>query len=123
VLCLDEIEKMSWDGFTERLRSQLRGLADGPAAPIRLVIASRSPLNVLFPDSPELDSPLAGICRTIDVRPFSPKTARAFIESRLEGTRVDFTKSEIKTLLSESDGHPAKLQRAAADLYNKKRGT
>jgi hypothetical protein len=122
VLCLDEIEKMSWDGFTERLRSQLRGLADGPAAPIRLVIASRSPLNVLFPDSPELDSPLAGICRTIDVRLFSPKTARAFIKSRLQGTSVNFTKGEIDTLLRESDGHPAKLQRAAADLYNKKRG-
>jgi hypothetical protein len=123
VLCLDEIEKMSWDGFTERLRSQLRGLADGPAAPIRLVIASRSPLSVLFPDSPELDSPLAGICRTIDIRPFSPKISQSFIKSRLEGTRVDFTKSEIDTLLSESDGHPAKLQRAAANLYNKKRGT
>ena len=41
VLCLDEIEKMAWDGFTTKVRSQLRGLADGPDAPLKLVIASR----------------------------------------------------------------------------------
>jgi hypothetical protein len=122
VLCLDEIEKMSWEGFTQQVRSQLRGLADGPAAPVRLVIASRSPLARLFPDSPELDSPLAGICRPIDVRPFPPTVARAFIEDRLEGTGVIFTPDEIDALLEESGRHPAALQRAAADLYNSRRG-
>ncbi len=122
VLCLDEIEKMSWEGFTERLRSQLRGLADGPSMPIRLVIASRSPLSALFPDSPELDSPLAGICRPIDLGSFSPKITRAFINDRLYDTGVIFTEQEITTLLEKTGGHPARLQRAAADLYNAKRG-
>ena len=120
VLCLDEIEKMTWDGFTVRVRSQLRGLADGPAAPLKLVIASRSPLAHLFPDSPELDSPLAGICRPLDVGPFPPDVARAFLTHRLHGTGVTFTKSEINALLAETGGHPAKLQRAAADLYRRK---
>jgi len=121
VLCLDEIEKMAWDGFTVRVRSQLRGLADGPAAPLRLVIASRSPLAHLFPDSPELDSPLAGICRPLDVGPFPPDVARAFLAQQLRGTGVTFTENELTTLLAESGGHPAKLQRAAADLYREKK--
>jgi hypothetical protein len=118
VLCLDEIEKMAWDGFSKDLRSQLRGLADGPAAPLKLVIASRSPLARLFPDSPELDSPLAGICHQLDVGPFTLPIARAFLAQRLQGTGVIFSEDEIKMLLRETQGHPAKLQRAAADLYS-----
>jgi len=118
VLCLDEIEKMTWDGFTMHVRSQLRGLADGPAAPLKLVIASRSPLAYLFPDSTELTSPLAGICHPLDVGPFPPDVAREFLADRLRGTSVRFTESEIATLLKETGGHPAKLQCAAADRYN-----
>lgn len=117
VLCLDEIEKMTWDGFTVHLRSQLRGLADGPAAPLKLVIASRSPLARLFPDSPELDSPLAGICLHLDVGPFSPEVAREFLAARLAGSGVAFTEDDIARLLAETGGHPARLQRAAAELY------
>ena len=123
VLCLDEIEKMAWEkfGFTVRVRSQLRGLADGPSAPLRLVIASRTPLAHLFPDSPELDSPLAGICRPLDVGPFPPDVARDFLAHRLRGTGVTFTEDEIITLLAESGGYPAKLQSAAADMYRAKK--
>ena len=121
VLCLDEIEKMAWEsfGFTVRVRSHLRGLADGPSASLKLVIASRSPLAHLFPDSPELDSPLAGICRPLDVGPFPPNIARAFLGHRLGGTGVTFAESEIIALLAKTGGHPAKLQRAAADLYRR----
>ena len=117
VLCLDEMEKMGWDGFTRRVRSHLRGLADGPAAPLKLVVASRSPLARLFPDAPELDSPLAGICRPLDVGPFPPAEARAFLTERLRGTGVRFAAAQVYDLLADSGGHPARLQRAAADLY------
>jgi hypothetical protein len=118
ILCLDEIEKMAWDGFTVGLRSHLRGLADGANAPLKLVIASRSSLERLFPDSPELDSPLAGICRQLDVGPFTPDIARAFLAERLGSTNVSFSTEQIGDLLLRSGGHPAKLQRAAADLYD-----
>jgi hypothetical protein len=117
ILCLDEMEAMRGDGFTVRVRRQLRGLADGHAAPLKLVTASRSPLSHLFPDSPELDSPLAGICHPLDVGPFPPDVARAFLTHRLRGTSVTFAESEIAALLAETGGHPAQLQRAAADLY------
>ncbi|HIK04806.1 MAG TPA: ATP-binding protein [Trichormus sp. M33_DOE_039] len=117
VLCLDEIEKMTWDGFTKRVRSQLRGLADGGNAPLKLVIASRTPLAYLFPDAPELDSPLAGICRSLDVKPFSESVVRAFIHQRLQGTGVIFSEEEIRELFVHSQGHPARLQFAASNLY------
>jgi hypothetical protein len=117
VLCLDEIEKMAWDSFTVKVRSHLRGLADGPAAPLKLVIASRSPLARLFPDSPELDSPLAGICRQIDVKPFAPAVAREFLLRRLEGSSITFTEDQTNELITKSGGHPAKLQDEAAKLY------
>ncbi|HMQ53091.1 MAG TPA: TIR domain-containing protein [Anaerolineae bacterium] len=117
LVCLDEIEKMTWDGFTVRVRSHLRGLADGQDAPITLVIASRSPLERLFPDSPEMDSPLAGICRQINVQPFSPHLARAFILDRLQGTGVSFSEEQISDIIAESQGRPGLLQQVAANLY------
>jgi quinol monooxygenase YgiN len=117
ILCLDEIEKMTWDGFTKRVRSQLRGLADGGNAPLKLVIASRTPLANLFPDSPELESPLAGICRQLDVKPFSDRVARAFIIQRLAGTGITFSEDEIQELFDRTQGHPGRLQVAASNLY------
>jgi hypothetical protein len=117
VLCLDEFEKMAWKGFTKDLRSHLRGLADGADMPLKLVVASRTPLARLFPDSPEMDSPLAGICHQLDVGPFTPEAARAFLAHRLCGTGVTFGESEIAALLRETGGHPGRLQHAAADLY------
>lgn len=117
VLCIDEVEKMAWEGFTIKVRSHLRGLADGPEAPLKLVIASRSPLARLFPDSPELDSPLAGICHQLDVTPFAPDVARTFLTERLQGTGITFTPAQMDTLIHETSGHPARLQEAAARLY------
>jgi hypothetical protein len=117
LLCLDEIEKMTWDGFTMRLRSHLRGLADGRDAPLKLVIASRSPLSRLFADSPEMNSPLAGICHQLDVRPFAPNISRTFLMHRLQGTGITFTDSQIEALIAENQGYPARLQQAAAKLY------
>ena len=119
VLCLDEIERMTWDEFTKNLRGYLRGLADGKDAPLTLVIASRSPLTHLFPDSPDLDSPLVGICRQLDVGGFDEGVVRSFLAHRLQGTGVAFTQKDIMQLWVESQGHPAKLQQLAADLYRR----
>ena len=102
---------------------RLRGLADGPAAPLKLVIASRSPLAHLFPDSPELDSPLAGICRQLDVLPFSPEAARAFLADRLRDTGVTFSPEEKATAIEESGGHPARLQQILRELYDQRAST
>ena len=120
VLCIDEGEKLYWDqfGFTRKMRSHLRGLADGVDELFTLVVASRSTLALLTSDSPELDSSLAGICHQIDVGPFFYREACAFLGQRLHATGIVFTPAHIDGLFAQSGGHPGRLQRAAANLYH-----
>jgi hypothetical protein len=127
VLCLDEVEKMTWRGFTLALRSELRGLADGANAPLALVIASELPLSRLFADSPTADqphltSPLANLCLQVDLLPFSPQEAQEFIAARLRGTGVTFGAEEIAAAIGESGGHPARLQEILRGLYARHTG-
>lgn len=120
ILCLDEIEKMrNRERFSGEERKELRGLADRASAPLTLVIASSQPLDQLFPDTDGSTSPLANICPPIDVLPFTPEVARAFIATRLQPTGVRFAPAEVEHLLWQSGGHPARLQQAAADLYRR----
>jgi hypothetical protein len=120
LLLLDEIEKMTWDGFSHNLRAELRGLAEGEHAPFKLALVARSPLDRLFPDS-ELDtSPLAGICQQINVKPWDDATARAFIQQRLSGTPVRFSDDEIEHLVRSSNGLPLRLMQSAFNLYRTK---
>lgn len=122
VLCIDEIEKMNQRGhFTGDERTELRGLADGVEQPFKLVIASRLPLEVLFPDSAGMTSPLANICPQIDVPLFQPEVAKALLRYRLANTGVDFTTKEMDELVAQSNGHPAQLQQAAAKLFERYR--
>lgn len=118
ILCLDEIEKMTVQNkFSGDEQIQLRGLADGINAPFSLVIASRTPLSQLFPDSPERTSPLCNICHEIKVKPFSNQIAHNFIAHRLQDTGVTFTEDQINELIDRSQCHPARLQECAAHLY------
>ena len=71
VLCLDNIERMKNKLFSGDERTELRGLAECLDDPLTLLIASRFPLNELFPDSPLEYSPLYGICLSKEMPPFS----------------------------------------------------
>jgi len=122
LLCLDEVEKMTWEGFTHNVRAQLRGLADGTDAPLRLIVAARTPLDRLFPDSERMTSPLAGLCQQFDLKPFDEATARAFIADRLQGTNIAFPEAEVDRILAESGGHPQKLMRLCSELYDRLTG-
>jgi hypothetical protein len=123
IICLDEVEKMKKERFTGDEREELRGLSDGGDAPFSLVISSRSTLDELFPDSPGRTSPLANIFNRVDVPPFTFDEARSFIYDRLQDTGVMFTPVEIDELISHSSGRPARLQQAAATLFNRYRKT
>ncbi len=118
ILCLDEIEKMKNRRFTPAAREELRGFADGARSPFKLVIASRTPLDQLFRDSPQHTSPLANICPRLDVLPFTAEVSRDFIRKRLEGTGIQFSPEEIEDLVISSGGHPARLRHAAAELFD-----
>ena len=79
VLCIDEVEKLGWEqfGFTRKVRSHLRGLADGSDAPFTLVVASRSPLAHLFPNSSGTRLALWPASATRSTSDPSPPTKRA----------------------------------------------
>ena len=119
VVCLDEIEKMTNRlYFSGEERMELRGHANGPDSPLTLVIASRSPLASLFDDDPRRTSPLADLCgRPHRLGPFSQSTSEAFLLHRLQGHSVTFSAKQRQGLHEQSDGHPGRLQSAAAELY------
>ncbi|NEP61601.1 MAG: ATP-binding protein [Symploca sp. SIO2G7] len=128
LLAIDEVEKMTWDGFTREVRAQLRGLAEGINAPLRLILAARDPLDSLFQDSHNLGmtSPLSGICHQVDLGGWNEATIRDFIASRLKFPRlkplaepVRFTEEEILHIIATSGGHPQKLMKLCYQNYHK----
>jgi DNA-binding Xre family transcriptional regulator len=126
LLLLDEVENMIWDGFTNQVRNQLRGLANGSDAPLRLVVAASTPLDVLFPDSQDKKSPFQGICLEENLKQWDEKTSREFIASRLQADwltpvaqPVNFTEEEIAGLIAESGGYPQKLMQLCYKTYDR----
>jgi DNA-binding Xre family transcriptional regulator len=128
LLLLDEVEKMTWDGFTNQVRGQLRGLAEGTDAPLRLVVAACTSLDTLFPDSQDknMTSPFKGICIEETLNRWDDQISRKFIDSRLQADwltpipePVRFTEAEIAGLIAESGGYPQKLMQLCYQTYDR----
>ena len=123
LLLLDEVERISQKDFPRRIREQLRGLAEGRNAPLRLVITARTSLDRLFSDS-EVEgqtSPLEGICIEEWLDPWSEETSRQFIADHLFNGPVQFSDSDINRLLELSQGNPQKLMQYCHRLFNRYR--
>lgn len=128
LLILDEVEKMTWDGFTNNIRGQLRGLAEGMNAPLRLIVAACTSLDQLFPDSQDIwmTSPFTGICIEYKLNRWDEQTICNFIKSRLnspllkpEYQTITFTEDEITELINNSKGHPQKLMALSYQTFNR----
>ncbi len=117
LLILDNVEKMAWDGFTNQVRSQLRALATDGNPPLRLVVAARTALNKLFPDS-GMVSPFENICQEETINRWDEQACYDFIASRLEATSIQFSEAEMTKLIQKSQGHPQQLMRLCYELYN-----
>ena len=119
LLILDEIEKMTWDGFTNQVRGQLRSLAEGGNAPLRLVIAASKSLDKLFVDSADGNrvSPLSGVCQEQRITAWSEEVVRRFISDRLQPTSVVFSESDISSVVQASQGNPREVVRLCNSLY------
>ncbi len=119
LLLLDEIEKMTWQGFTNQVRGQLRGLANGHDAPLRLVVAASTSLDKLFPDSHELVmvSPFQNICLEEEIKLWDEVTMHDFISSRLASTSIRFTDEEVMQIVMASRGHPQELMQLCYRTY------
>ncbi len=111
LLALDNVGKLTWQGFTRQVRDKLRSFAEGGDAPLKLILAATEPLNDLFNDSQDegKTSPLAGICYEVHIKPWDETTMRAFLVNRLAKTSVSFTEEKTVQLLHSSCGHPRKL--------------
>ena len=123
LLLLDEVENMRWDGFTNPTRSVLRGLTEGSNPPLRLVIAARTSLEILFPGK-NMTSPFKGHEETL--KQWDDRICREFIASRLQADwlipvagPVNFTEAEIAGLIAESGGYPQKLMQLCYQTYDR----
>jgi hypothetical protein len=110
---------MTWDGFTRDLRTFLRGISDGDVEPLILVTASPVPPVELFHGESTMTSSWWNTFYVLRVPPFPIGEARRFLTDRLTNTGVTFSPDQVDQLLQETGGHPARLQRAAADLYRR----
>lgn len=119
ILCLDDIDKVRWEGFTARICTQLQGLTQGPEASLTIVTTSQIPLEHVFESHFQAHPELQRMCTRLDIEPFSPEGVGAFLAHRLRGTEVQFSEEEVAWLQERSQGHPAMLQYYAADLYRK----
>ncbi|WP_180267537.1 nSTAND1 domain-containing NTPase [Nostoc linckia] len=121
LLAIDNLGKLIENGFTRQVRDQLRGLAEGRDASLRLILAASEPLEKLFNDSQDnrKTSPLTGICQEENIKPWDEISARHFITNRLANTSVNFTEEEIIQLIQQSGGHPRKLMQLCYQTYSR----
>lgn len=124
LLLIDEIEKMTWDGFTNQIRSQLRGVSEGINAPFKLVVTASQSLDRLFFDSSgtgAMVSPLAGICLETVIKPWTDEEIQMFIQAKLAPTGVVFTAAEIERVIRNSRGNPKQVMGECYALFEKYR--
>jgi hypothetical protein len=119
LLAIDNVGKMSCEGFTPQRRGYLRGLAEGQNSPFKLIVAASKPLDKLFNDSQDEvnTSPFSGIFQQENIKPWDATIARAFIEARLAMTSAHFTEEAISKLVQESSGHPRRLMQLCYQNY------
>ena len=117
LLMLDEADVMSWEGFTNPVRKQLRGLANcGQSSPLKLVVTAREPLDQVFLDSGNV-SPFENICLQEMMEAWDEQMIRLFVASRLGNGPVQFSGGEIDRMMQETGGNPGKVMRACFELY------
>ncbi len=121
LLAIDNVGKMTWEGFTRGVRSHLRGLAEGSNAPLKLILAANEPLGKVFNNSQDESktSPFTGIFQEENLKLWDETTARACIDARLAVTSVRFTEEEIIQLVQESGGHPRRLMQLCYRTYSR----
>lgn len=116
LLAIDKVEKMTWEEFSSHIPSQLRGLADGSDAPLRLVLAASKSLDKLFQETGKV-SPFTNICIEVNLGLWDSDIARAFIADRLDSTPVTFSEEDISQIIRASKGHPQQLMRLCHKTY------
>ncbi|OIP67658.1 MAG: hypothetical protein AUK43_18690 [Oscillatoriales cyanobacterium CG2_30_40_61] len=127
LLILDEVEKMTWDGFTNYIHADLRWLAEGNNSVLKLVVAACTSLDQLFGSQGiKMTSPWWGVCTGYQLNRWDEQTICNFIKSRLnspllkpEYQTITFSEDEIIELINNSEGHPQKLMALSYQTFNR----
>ena len=117
VIFLDSAERFALPPFNEEalfavLASHL------PTQNVTICLASS-----LTPESTlknKIGFPLHTLFTQYDLLPFTPDECYDLIQKKLQWTGIHFSEDEITDLSEQSRGHPAELQRLAADLFREK---
>lgn len=119
LLLLDEVERITEEGFTRQVREYLRGLAEGSNAPLRLVLAASTSLDRLFTDSYQEGkvSPLVGICLEESIKTWNRDIVYKFIYERLAPTLIRFTAAEIEQIIQQSQGYPKRVMQLCHQTF------
>ena len=116
ILMLDEVERLRGGDIDARIPNLFRALAQEQH--FALCVAGNHALELIFPPSSEISmSELSNIFGIKWMQGFDEAEARAFLQTRLAGTGVQFATDEIARLWRESAGHPAKLQTLAHEAF------
>jgi hypothetical protein len=81
-------------------------------------VAACVSLDRLFPDEPHsLISVFNNLCTSETMLSWSEEMIRSYIDQRLDGNPVSFTRTEIQSIIKESQGNPKKLVSLCNQLY------
>lgn len=117
ILLLDEIERFGGGDIDLRIPNLFRALAQ--ERHFALCVAGHQALEVIFPSKQE-GVPMSDVANIFGVKwmtPFEEAEARAFLQTRLADSGVQFAEDEMARLWHESAGHPAKLQQLAQEVF------
>jgi hypothetical protein len=124
IVCIDEVKCLANSSFfTGREINQLSGLSDGSEQPLILIVSSREPLEVIFPETPAYSSAFPGLFLRVNIDEFSKKNLRDFINSKLHQIGVNFNESQIEEIWNVSDGNPRRIQQEARRIFHEIRTT
>ena len=121
ILFIDEIEKVHQYPNGQAVLDYLRSLCSTPN--VRLCVGSHTPLEQLNPSSDNAVSPFYNVFTTHSIGKYPPVECRLLIGNYLVNSAVQFSSNEIDQLVAESGGSLAKLQRAAAALFDAKKNS
>jgi hypothetical protein len=115
LLLLDDVE--SRQVFSEEIRYQLRGFAQGDS--MKIIVVARASLDSIFPDNGFVSS-LSETCTEQRILNWSESMIRAYIANRLDNSGVGFSEIEVQNILTKSYGNPRKLVRECNEIYRAK---
>jgi len=121
ILLLDDFHQVidHVDPDEPDLLNTMRYLINRPLRGLGTVITTLDPLHALCRDMSFRGSTFSSRFASMQLGPFTWDEANELIDRALTSTGVRFTENDRKSVYETSGGHPAQLQRACYNLFEK----